>query len=183
MNSKMTQAWIWLSAGVLAAGLNAVYHDGGAAQMREIACRIADRVVNRVIDNSERVVARTADRADHLLTLARLTVREDESVPCRYKAVVPTLQARLDGQRDAEIARVNLLVAHKQAQLARVEADRDRVEAVLTDIRIPNVEMHISSCPRIRVNVPRIPEVHVQVPNVRIPAPEIQIDNSMSDPI
>src|SRR5262249_27105771 len=157
--------------------------DGGADRMREVACRIADRVMNRVIDRSEQIVARTAGSADHILSRARLTVHEDQSSPCRYMPMTQTLQAKLDRQRDAEIARVNVFTARQEANLARIEAQRDRVQAVLANVEIPNVDVHVASCPRVRVHVPRIPEMHVQVPNMRISVPQVHIENSMSDPI
>ncbi len=34
---KTTQGWGWLTAGVLALGLNGIYHDGGAAWAHRIA--------------------------------------------------------------------------------------------------------------------------------------------------
>jgi hypothetical protein len=43
---KTTQAWGWLAAGVLALGLNGIYHDGGAAW--------AHRAVGRVLTASRK---------------------------------------------------------------------------------------------------------------------------------
>ena len=40
---KMTQAWGWLVAAVLAAGLNASYHDGGLQWAHQIADRVEQR--------------------------------------------------------------------------------------------------------------------------------------------
>src|SRR5271170_250460 len=45
---KTTQGWGWLTAGVLALGLNGFYHDGGVAW----AHRIMDHVTARVADRS-----------------------------------------------------------------------------------------------------------------------------------
>ena len=74
---KTTQAWGWLAAGVLAAGLNAAYHDGGL----EWAHRIADRVQH----GSAAVVALAGGRADQFVAEAALlsarndTDRENET--------------------------------------------------------------------------------------------------------
>ncbi len=38
--NKMTQAWGWLVAAVLAAGLNASYHNGGLQWAHEVAERL-----------------------------------------------------------------------------------------------------------------------------------------------
>ncbi len=40
MKTQMTQAWGWLTAGVLAAGLNASYHDGGLQWAHQVADRV-----------------------------------------------------------------------------------------------------------------------------------------------
>lgn len=40
---KTTQAWGWLAAGVLAAGLNASYHDGGLPVAHEVVSRLEHR--------------------------------------------------------------------------------------------------------------------------------------------
>ena len=59
-----TQAWGWLTAAVLAAGLNASYHDGGM----QWAHRIADRVEH----NSNAVLALATGHADEFVTEARV---------------------------------------------------------------------------------------------------------------
>ena len=64
---KTTQAWGWLAAGVLAAGLNAAYHDGGL----EWAHRIADRVQH----GSAAVVALAGGRADQFVAAGRAVER------------------------------------------------------------------------------------------------------------
>ena len=40
---KTTQAWAWLTAGVLALGLNGFYHDGGAVWAHRIADQLAEK--------------------------------------------------------------------------------------------------------------------------------------------
>ncbi len=64
MMTQMTQAWAWLTAGVLAAGLNASYHDGGL----EWAHQVADRVEH----GSAAVLALASGRADQVLSQAQL---------------------------------------------------------------------------------------------------------------
>jgi hypothetical protein len=83
-------------------------------------------------------------------------------------------------------AHFDQMTAQQEVQLARLEANRDRmearieaqVEAKTARIRIPAVAFSpvvvrvpaVSACPRIRVSVPR-------VPMVRIPAAAIDIES------
>src|SRR5215469_1149640 len=59
-----TQAWGWLGAAVLAAGLNSSYHDGGLQWAHEIA--------DRVQHNTSAVLALATGRADQFLAEARM---------------------------------------------------------------------------------------------------------------
>ena len=59
-----TQAWGWLIAGVLAAGLNASYHDGGLQWAHEVA--------ERVGHGSSAVLALASGNAERFLSEAQL---------------------------------------------------------------------------------------------------------------
>src|ERR1700758_1868952 len=59
-----TQAWGWLGAAVLAAGLNSSYHNGGLEWVHEI--------VDRVQYNTGAVLALVTGRADQFLAEARM---------------------------------------------------------------------------------------------------------------
>jgi hypothetical protein len=59
-----TQAWGWLAAGVLAAGLNASYHDGGLQWLHQ--------AVDQVEHGSAAVLALAGGHADLFLAEARL---------------------------------------------------------------------------------------------------------------
>src|SRR5215831_1299560 len=59
-----TQAWGWLAAAVLAAGLNSSYHNGGLQWAHEIA--------DRVQHNTGAVLALATGRADEFLAEARM---------------------------------------------------------------------------------------------------------------
>ncbi|MGD0760452.1 MAG: hypothetical protein ABR921_16250 [Candidatus Sulfotelmatobacter sp.] len=75
-----TQAWAWLTAGVVALGLNGFYHDGGAAWAHRIAERVSDRsdfvVRNGIlpcVDGSGRVPEQNGPEPDQ--------IRADENSP------------------------------------------------------------------------------------------------------
>ena len=164
-----TQAWGWLAAAVMAAGLNASYHDGGLRWAHEIA--------NQVKHNTGAVLALATGRADQFVAEANLVAAAKQSSPCPLAAalaeartvVVPT---------QVELRRFEVISAREQAKLARVEAERARIEARVAQLHIPAmafnpvvVQAPRSVCPRVRVSMPRIPAV-------KIPAmPVVHVEN------
>ena len=117
MKTQMTQAWAWLTAGVLAAGLNASYHDGGLQWAHQVADRVEDR--------SAAVLALASGRADQFLTEARLLTARDETASCPWV----TTRARVQSEVDRSQARWDVMSAREEAQLGRLEANRARMEA------------------------------------------------------
>jgi hypothetical protein len=177
-----TQAWGWLAAAVVAAGLNASYHDGGLEW--------AHRVANQIEYNSAAVLALASGRADQFLTEARLATAREETASCRWTTALPRVQNRI-AHRENEFARVQAMSNREEAQLARLEANRARIEALVAAktarIRIPAVafnpvvysvsDMKIPLvCPRVRVNIPRLPMV-------RVPAPVVHVETFGSGPV
>jgi hypothetical protein len=180
-----TQAWAWLTAGVVALGLNGFYHDGGAAW--------AHRIAERVSDRSDFVVQRVSDRADQLLAEVRMAGVRDETASCRMSTALARFQTRMARTQnrlaqtrfaqtrfaDSKIAQVDAQVV--RMRFAPVVIDRAAFKRVVIDpIRIR------VACPQVRVNVPavRIPVVSVpRMPAIRIPAPVISGADSDSGPI
>jgi hypothetical protein len=176
---KSTQAWGWLAAGVLAAGLNAAYHDGGF----EWAHRVADRVQHV----SGAVVALASGRADRFLAEAReLSAGNDGQVA----ALSDTVSAKADqeiARAEAAYARAE---ARQQAHCAGMRADRARIEARIAAraafVHLPEVQLEtafrairipagpaisvrqielsrvkFARCSRIRMRLPAIPNIGV----------------------
>lgn len=192
-----TQAWGWLAAGVLAAGLNASYHDGGM----QWAHRIADRIEH----GSAAVLALASGHAERFLAEAQYIVAKNEKAPCPLSTALAKMQSSLAhvqtklarsenemAHLDDMTARANVLAAQHQAERdrwqARWEANRDRIEARVAAgrarvwVRSTNwtpVMVETRDCPQLRVEVPRIPRIRVpRTPTVRIPTvqiPEISI--------
>ena len=71
----MKQGWYWLAAGVMALGLNGVYHQGGAEW------------THRLVNRSAAVVALASGRAERFLgsareqTTPRATIRQRPTEP------------------------------------------------------------------------------------------------------
>jgi hypothetical protein len=171
-----TQAWGWLAIAVLAAGLNAGYHDGGF--------RWAHRIVGRVGHSTSAVLALATGRADQFLTEARIIAAHQHSSSCPLGAAVAEMQAAL-APSETNFAEFEQMSARHEDQLAKIEAKRARLEARLIRIRIPAVVMNrievptprVSVCPRVQLNIPRMPMIKVPAP------PVIHIDTGNLGPI
>ena len=172
-----TQAWGWLAAAVLAAGLNSSYHEGGMQWAHEIA--------NRVGHNTGAVLALATGRADQFLAEARMLNVGREQPQCPLAAAMAEVQSSFD-QPNAGIDRFEAMSAREQARLARFEANRARMEAriqaKLARVRFvdanfsPVVQVPKIACPRVRVNIPRMPRINV-------PAPVVHVDYSGPGPV
>jgi hypothetical protein len=177
---RMTQAWGWLTAAVLAAGMNASYHNGGLQWAHEIA--------DRVEHNSAAVLALASGNAEQFLSEARLLKTQNEASSCRLATSLARVQTRI---ANSELGRdeFEMISAREEAQLVRLEANRARIEAqVEAQVAAQTAHLRMASatlapvafkaipapvvCPRVRVNIPRMPLMKMPV------APEIHIEAS-----
>jgi hypothetical protein len=167
-----TQAWGWLAAGVLAAGLNASYHDGGMQWAHEIA--------NRIEHRTNAVMALATGNADRFLAEARLVTNQEQASPCPLSMAVARAQARIS-RSDVQFAR---LQAASDRRLAQIERDRARIEAEFARVRIPAVAFRtvnvsvprVIDCPRVHVNIPQPPQTRIPaMPNVHVSVPHVQV--------
>ena len=166
-----TQALGWLAAAVVAAGVNASYHQGGL----EWAHRIADQVGH----NTEAVIALATGRADRFLEEAQVVRAQDQVASCRFATAMARVQSRI-ARSEARFEGFEAVSAREEAQLARLEANRARIEARVARIRIPAVAVtpvvvrvpKVDVCPRVRVNLPQLPQIRMpEVPTVHIDVP------------
>jgi hypothetical protein len=182
---KTTQAWVWLTAAVMAAGLNASYHDGGL--------RWAHQIADQVGHSSQAVLALATGRADQFLSEAHmeLAAARGEDASCPRQAAAPQLQAKAadaesgyawveaqvaDGE--AGFARIEATSARRQAVFARVQAIEARAEARAA-ARAARCRREIAPAPFVQIMMPTYPQVRVpRIPEIRIPAvqvPRIQV--------
>lgn len=186
-----TQALGWLAAGVLAAGLNASYHEGGL--------QWAHRIADQVCQSTAAVVALASGHADEFLTEVRTITAHDQTASCRLSRAMGRVQARIE-RSELPLDGFEVMSARQEAALARLEANRARIEArvaakagrfriattnfdpaVFESIQIPEIrvqEMRVPSvCPRIRVNIPHMPNMKMPV------APVIHIETAGAGPV
>jgi hypothetical protein len=162
---KTTQGWGWLTAGVLALGLNGFYHDGGAAWAHRLADQIGERSVVLASVLSEDV--------DGLVRRASLVRARGETGSCRVATTLARVQTKFARGR-AGFDRLEALSAREEAGMARMEAQRARMEAqaarasIASEVYRPMVGVSsiAVACPRVHVSVPRVPIVHVSIPQM-----------------
>ena len=172
------QAWGWLAAAVMAAGLNASYHDGGMQWAHEI--------VDQVQHNSEAVLALATGRADQFLAEAQLVTAKTPS-SCPFTALAQA-ESQFASQPEWKSGELEMISARQQAAFAKLAAKRAKMEVRLANMRIPAMNAmvvstpRVSVCPRIRVNVP-----HINVPNlpmIEVPAtPMVHVETQGAGPV
>ncbi len=160
---KTTQAWIWLTAGVLALGLNGIYQDGGA--------QWAHRIVAQGLYRAAAVLEPVSGQVDQILAKVQLAAARNQTQSCRLSTAVARLQSAA-ARSHSGMARIEAMSARQEAQMARLEANRARIEAQVAgaqfatmsfkpiefkpiEFTAPNIHVN---CPRVRVVVPRLPE-------------------------
>lgn len=176
---KIKQAWGWLMAGVVAAGLNATYHDGGL--------QWAHQAIERVDYNTRAVLALASGNAQELLNQAQMLTTRNETASCPLSRAIARIASNIV-RTETVPERFDVMSAREEAQLARLETNRARIEARVARIRIraaafqPMISPAVSvTCPRVHVTVPRIPRVNI--PMVRIPAPVVHVEGMGSGPV
>ncbi len=178
---KSREAWGWLTAGVLALGLNGIYHGGGAAWAHRAFSRVAHQVAARTAP----VLALATGRAEWFLAKAGPTVARHEASSCPLATALARLQTKAlrapEGMAslEARAAHQEEMNARFQARMVRMAATRARIDARVAAARAQVARLPLTrvdfdpariSCPRVRVNIPRvsIPAVDVSNPFVSV---------------
>lgn len=169
----MKQGWNWIAAGVIALGVNGVYHDAGAEWARQFVNRSA-MVLALASGQGERFVA----------SAQRLSAREEVSA-CRLQTMVARVRTKI-ARTQTGLDRLQAMSERQAADAVRLESSRDqlRIEAAklpfLPVSFSPDIagsfgpkQIRISAiCPRVRVNIPRT--------FVTVPAPRVHVEVSSS---
>jgi len=174
----MKQGWYWLAAGVMALGLNGVYHQGGAEW------------THRLVNRSAAVVALASGRAERFLGFAR-----EQTLLCRGATEMARFQTKI-ARTQTVFAHFDAMTAQQEAGLARLEANRAQFEAGRARMEAQVARLDYASaslspefgaafgpkriklpviCPRLRVNIPRT--------LVRVPAPTVRVETLSAGPI
>jgi hypothetical protein len=92
---KTTRAWGWLATGVLALGLNGIYHDGGA----EWAQRTMARFIDQTSERTQPILALASGRADLFMAKSRMAATRKQRASCRFARSVAHIQTRMAWER------------------------------------------------------------------------------------
>jgi len=145
---KSTQAaWGWLTAGVLALGLNGIYHDFGT------------RWAHNVMSRSLGAVAVAPGHAAPLLAQATRILASYEAAAC------PTARARVKIQsacKRGEFARLDGMEARLEGALASLEAARTRMAVETTELREGDMAVNDSDLGQVGFPVV-VPKIHVMI--------------------
>lgn len=134
-----TQAWGWLAVAVIAAGLNASYHDGGMPW--------AHQIVDQVQHNSRAVLALATGRADQFLTEASFLTNRNEVASCRFSEAIARAQSQFD-ESEANFDRFRAMSDREEARFVRLEANRARIETRMAQVRISGRDVQPGSSAR-----------------------------------
>ena len=171
---KTIQGWAWLTTGVLALGLNGIYHDGGAAW--------AHRVVDRVVQQSQTLVELASAHGGRFIEKTDFVVARNETASCRVATAIARVQTKMARTQNG-MARFEAMSGRQEAALARVEANRARIEARvrLAPVTFNSVAVPVVVCPRVRVNVPRVNVP--KLPVIKIPVPVVHVELPGTGPV
>lgn len=192
-----TQAWGWLAAAVLAAGLNSSYHNGGMQWAHEITDRVEHNtgaVLALATGRADQFLAearmlnadRTADSAEGVDAVDQADTADNDSSQCPFSTAMAQVQSTFD-QSQAEFNRAQALSDREQARLARLEARRVQVENAVR-AKLARVSIRTADFNRVVVDVPKIecPRVRVHIPRItriKVPAPDVRVDFSGPGPV
>jgi len=115
---KNAQGWGWLAAGVLALGLNGIYHDGGAANLH----RAVAPVIARVAERTGPVLALATGRADLFMARTGMMAARSETTSCRLATAMTRAHSKMAGA-EAGWADFEVMAARQEAAMARMEAN------------------------------------------------------------
>lgn len=169
---------------MLAAGLNASYHDGGLEW--------AHRIASSVEHSSSAVLALASGHADRFLAEAQVLAARQGTASCPLSTALARVQTRI-AQTQTRIARsradrfdadrfndsFEVMSAREEAEMARIEANGARIEAEVSRTRVPDadfapamISIRKVACPRVRFTMPAMPRIKMPAaPVIHVNAP------------
>lgn len=143
---KSTQAWGWLTAGVLALGLNGFYQDGGLQTVHQFFGLVGDR--------SAAVLALATGRADEFIVVAQHVAAHTNALSC------PRLAA------NTESARFQARMSRQTAAMVRAEVDRADFESAMAQLRASTDNLRALDCQFQKLQ--EMKSINVSVPPVSL---------------
>ena len=157
-----TQAWVWLTAGVMALGVNGVLHDEAGQWLRGLAAQRAAGAAS--------VLAPASSHVDSLLADVQRQIAGNERLNCRQSSKIGRIQGSI-ARGEGGLARAEELAAREEARLAQLEMNRARIEAAAAQAQFATMGLR-----PIEFTAPR---VQVSRPRLRVSVPHLPVTNEM----
>ena len=181
---RSEKAWVWLTAGVLALGLNGAYQDGQFAWAHHLA------------DRSAAFVQQAQDQSCRFLAMAELMLGHDHATIARAQDRLAQMQDRLSRQQmdrmqrqieaaQFKIARAQRMVMVQQdepcthshrfmVQVPEVNVPAVDVSEFMSDVNVPSIRIPEINIPQVKI--PRVDIPNVKIPEVRVPSMRVRVD-------
>ena len=182
---RAEKAWVWLSAGVLALGLNGMYQDGQLGWAHSVTCRV-EQFANQVRARGLEYVA-----------MAQVILGRTPEEFGRTQVALQKLQTRAVCHRVA-MAQRQMAMAQSREQMIQAEVQRklDMAQMKIDKVRMVKIQKAdlFRDCPGFSRVVVRVPKVNVdlsdlsdmQMPDVQVPdmpdIPQVRFSGS-HDPL
>jgi hypothetical protein len=172
------KGWYWLTAGVLALGLNGAYRDGQLGPVRGLVDR-AGLAAERASDGAFRWVAR-----------AEMMFGSSPQTLARTEATLHRIQGKLVCERVA-MAQRQMAMAQVRQHLAEAQIQRkmDLVQMKMNKVRAITINgaNRLGECPgfpRVVVGIPDVPKIDLSgVPDIQVPDLSDVAPDRQHDPI
>ena len=157
---RSEKAWYWLTAGVLALGLNGAYQDGQLGWAHSL------------VDRTASVVARASDRSMNLVTMAEIMLGRIPEASDRTEVALQRVQNKIVCERVAKAQRqIAMAQVRKQLAEAKLEAKMNMVQMKMDQVRMRTSQFQ--NCPgfsKVVVDLRSMPKVDLSnLPDVAIP--------------
>ena len=170
------KAWYWLTAGVVALGLNGAYQDGQLAW------------VHRLANQASSVIEQASARGEQLAAMAETFLPGNAGRLDHAMASIQRIDSKLSCQRVAQVQRqIALAQVRKQVAEAKLQVKMDLAQARIDRLRSLGIDgvMEARDCSggsRMIVHVPAVPRIEIpNLPDIHIPdMPDIDISPSRS---
>ena len=157
---RSEKAWYWLTAGVLALGLNGAYQDGQLGWAHSL------------FDRTAGVVAQASDRAMHFVTIAEIMLGRIPGTSDRAEVALQRVQNKIVCERVAKAQRqIAMAQVRKQLAEAKLEAKMDMVRMKMDQVRMRTSQFqHCPGFSKVVVDLRTMPKVDLSnLPDVTIP--------------
>ncbi len=161
---RSEKAWYWLTAGVLALGLNGAYQDGQLGW------------VHSLVDRTAGAVTRASERGMHFVTVAEIMLGRMPGASDRTEVAVRRDQNKIVCERVAKAQRqIAMAQVRNQLAEAKLAAKMNFVQMKMDQVRMRTIDhgVQFQDCPgfsKVVVDLQSMPKIDLSdLPDIAIP--------------